>query len=1007
MDAPSPVGAKEALYEYDAFISYRRRDASLLAHWIRDRLQGSKLPPAILRQLTSEKRALYERRPRIWLDRAFEKPSDDFLTRKIYPALDRSARLIIVSTPSVFETLPRKDGGEDPNWVVREIDRFLGEERAESLQRPVDVVLGPGGATDRFPGRLAEKGRWDWIDCRQFSRWGSMGLSEDLDAAYTKLIAGLYDVPESWLPELRQEERRRRNRWLVGISVVTTTVAIVIGVLALVAFQQQRKAIRNAAIADARRLTAEAELIISREPARSGVGALLAADAVSRFRNLNLDSPDASETVTRGLAPLLRIERRQKFQSPAHTVSRHRAVFGGGGRYFAVSDGSPTVQILDPKAGSTRIVALDGQVSHLEFSADGRYLLTATGLNDTANPTVWDLSREQPGKIFEQHLTFRAAAVAPGGRQFMLSSSAGAAVWNTATGSPVCFLRDPASILQAVFSPDAKYLAISYGSQQGRKAVFSLSLFTPDTCGKLRTMTTSRPKEILAFSPDSRYIAAASGSGPEVSVWVASTGKLLSSVSHTGGNGIDNIAFSPAGTFLASAGYDSIARIWNSDSGAEVARLSVSGLPYQVSFSPDEKYVLTVCAGDNVARVWRRDTGAEVARLPHGEPILKAVFLSDGSGLVTASSDGSLRTWTMPGEGVQEREIGADLQAVSSSAGGRFLATLESTGSSDLPPLLSVWDFVARKEIFRVELPSGAHGQIGVSSTKTHAAALSRDGKRVAAIGYWGAGHSVYVWEIGSRTPIFQADRSAEIDSLALSPDGLYLATITKGEGTLWDLTQRRSSPLAHSPVRGVDFSGDSKHIAVIEETATAESCLKEQPLPTGHQLHVLKLARGTDEIAIGNQGTSIAVAARRSIRIWDAAACRLISTIEEKERISAIAFDDTGSLLAASTAQGSAQIWRAPDGDRVYRVHHEGYLANVAFSNIQNGHYLLTSNGYVTRLQGEHAPNPGNIARLWPWRQEDILAGACRVLGNYTSREFPQDPDFDASVRRVCGAEH
>lgn len=179
---------------------------------------------------------------------------------------------------------------------------------------------------------------------------------------------------------LREREREAEERRRVSISVVAITVAIVIGVFALVAFQQQRKATRNAAIADARRLTAEAELIISREPARIGVGALLAANAVSRFRNLNLDSPDASEIVTRGLATLLRIERRQTFQSPAVTVSRHRAVFASGGRYFAVSDGGTTVQILDPKGGSTRTVALDGRVSYLAFSFDGRYLLTATGL---------------------------------------------------------------------------------------------------------------------------------------------------------------------------------------------------------------------------------------------------------------------------------------------------------------------------------------------------------------------------------------------------------------------------------------------------------------------------------------------------------------------------------------------------------------------------------------------------------------------------------------------------
>lgn len=775
-----------------------------------------------------------------------------------------------------------------------------------------------------------------------------------------------------------------------------------------IAETQRDIATRNAAIADARRLTAEAELIISREPGRMGVGALLAADAVTRLRTLNLESSDASETLTSAMFFLLPIEQRQTFRSSGWGTSRHRAVFAEGGLHFAVSDGSPTVQILDPKVGGFRTVVLNGRVSYLTFSAGGRYLLTATGLNDTSHPTLWDLSRDVPAKIFEQPVTFGEAALAPDGQRIMLSSRSDAAVWDTATGSPVCFLPDGSHVQAALFSPDAKYLAVSYWSPLAGNSASSLSLFAAGTCGRLQTMISERPADFLAFSPDSHYLAAASGSRPEVSVWDAGTGRLLATGSHAGGNGLDNIRFSPRGSFLASAGYDSMVRLWRPPhSGVEVGRIPGNGLlPYQVDFSPDEKYALTVFVGDNVVRVWRTDTLREVARLPHGAPVLKAAFRSDSSGLMTASSDGLLRTWAMPGEGVQEHELAADLQGISSSADGRFLATLDSAGTSDRSPVLKIWDFARGTEVFRAELPPGAHEQAGVSSTSTRAVAVSRDGQRAAAVGYWGAGHSVYVWDTQSQTPMFQADHSARVESLVLSPDGLYLATVSKSEGMLWDIRQRRSSVLGASLVRRMDFSGDSKHIAIIEETAGAESCVKGATT-TGHQLHVLKLARGTSAVAIANRGKFIAAADGRRIRVWDTVTCRVSNIFDEKERITALAFDDTGSLLAASTSQGNAEIRKVPAGDRVYRVHHEGYLANVSFSTLQNQHYLVTSNGYLTRGQGEHAPNPTNTARLWNWKAEDIVAGACRVLVSYDSREFPQDPDFDASMRKVCAAGH
>ena len=111
-------------YDYGAFISYRRRDGAVLARWLRWRLQLFELPPELLSLLSEEARALHSRKPRIYLDTAYEKPSDDFLTKKIYPALDQSRRLILISTPSVFESIHDADGREYPNWLVLEVGRF-------------------------------------------------------------------------------------------------------------------------------------------------------------------------------------------------------------------------------------------------------------------------------------------------------------------------------------------------------------------------------------------------------------------------------------------------------------------------------------------------------------------------------------------------------------------------------------------------------------------------------------------------------------------------------------------------------------------------------------------------------------------------------------------------------------------------------------------------------------------------------------------------------------------
>lgn len=180
--------------------------------------------------LTPEKQELHRRKPRIYLDRAYEKAHSDFLHDKLFPALDAAQRLIVISTPSVFDTI-RDAKGESPNWLVQEIAHFFADQPTDQPPRPIDVVIGPKGSIDRFPGRLAERERWDWIDLRAYSGWRAFGFSEALDAGFTKLAAAIYDVPDAALPLMRREERRRRRRILLTIGGIATCVVAALGFL--------------------------------------------------------------------------------------------------------------------------------------------------------------------------------------------------------------------------------------------------------------------------------------------------------------------------------------------------------------------------------------------------------------------------------------------------------------------------------------------------------------------------------------------------------------------------------------------------------------------------------------------------------------------------------------------------------------------------------------------------------------------------------------------------------
>jgi WD40 repeat protein len=64
-----------------------------------------------------------------------------------------------------------------------------------------------------------------------------------------------------------------------------------------------------------------------------------------------------------------------------------------------------------------------------------------------------------------------------------------------------------------------------------------------------------------------------------------------------------------------------------------------------LKFSPDGKRVVTA-SGDNTARLWDAETGTEIAALKaHEGAVLSAAFSPDGKRVVTASEDKTARLW--------------------------------------------------------------------------------------------------------------------------------------------------------------------------------------------------------------------------------------------------------------------------------------------------------------------------------------------------------------------------
>jgi WD40 repeat protein len=95
---------------------------------------------------------------------------------------------------------------------------------------------------------------------------------------------------------------------------------------------------------------------------------------------------------------------------------------------------------------------------------------------------------------------------------------------------------------------------------------------------------------------------------------------------------------------LLTASEDNTTRIWNAESGNEIAVLrGHTNRVMRAAFSSEGNRVVTV-SHDDTARVWDVESGREVAVLKHPRPVLSAVFSGDGKQVVTGSFE-TKHTW--------------------------------------------------------------------------------------------------------------------------------------------------------------------------------------------------------------------------------------------------------------------------------------------------------------------------------------------------------------------------
>ena len=359
-----------------------------------------------------------------------------------------------------------------------------------------------------------------------------------------------------------------------------------------------------------------------------------AAAEVGQTPNQLREKIDVSETLRKHFGAL---------RSAGGTVSRQIWLQAFGdltrelrlGTLFLASLNGPTN--ADNTGEIDPLESRDGTANQMAFAPDGLRAVVASG---DRSVRLWDVEGRRDVKRFVGHTgSVWSVAISNDGKFAISGSMDGTArVWDMSNGLQLQKYAEHSSLVSAVaFNPNGKW-GIS-GGFDGVVAAWKVAngeeLWRLEKFGAVTS---------LAVDPTGSYLLVAANR--QVHVLELATGKTVRTHGKFA-SPVVSLGVSPNGKWYAAGSDDGTTRVWKlGENAADFTLTGHDGPVRSVVVKDGGKWVLTAGA-DGTVRLWDTAVKKEAVAVfkKHGNPVVSAAFLSNGTQTISGDRDMTVHPW--------------------------------------------------------------------------------------------------------------------------------------------------------------------------------------------------------------------------------------------------------------------------------------------------------------------------------------------------------------------------